>query len=381
MKICATVAEYNPFHNGHLYHLTQMKKSADTLVVIMSGNFTQRGEIALTDKYTRAIHAIKAGADVVIELPTVFATANAENFAKGAMKIFNAINADVLSFGCESPETDFISLAKSVKEETPSFKHELKKQLKLGYRFVKARNEALINSGVDCEALSSPNNILALEYVGALLSAKKDFSLLPVKRVGASFLDGDLKEKFSSAKAIRENLSDKDKIAKNIPPYVLADLPEREKAADELILYSLLNATEKELSSIPDCTEGLENRLKKYAKVSFDYATLLKNVQTKRYSKTRIQRILICSLLKITNELLKNSLNSNLYIKALAVKKDRSDILSYLSALSTPLLTRKGDERKLERVAKACFELDERASEIYSLISKKRLNPFEMKFV
>lgn len=358
-----------------------MKKSADTLVVIMSGNFTQRGEIALTDKYTRAIHAIKAGADVVIELPTVFATANAENFAKGAMKIFNAINADVLSFGCESPETDFISLAKSVKEETPSFKHELKKQLKLGYRFVKARNEALINSGVNCEALSSPNNILALEYVGALLSTKKDFSLLPVKRMGASFLDGDLKEEFSSAKAIRENLSDKDKIAQNVPPYVLADLPENLPNADKLILYSLLSSTEKELASIPDCTEGLENRLKKYAKVSFDYATLLKNVQTKRYSKTRIQRILICSLLKITNELLKNSLNSNLYIKALAVKKDRSDILSYLSALSTPLLTRKGDERKLERVAKACFELDERASEIYSLISKKRLNPFEMKFV
>lgn len=381
MKICATVAEYNPFHNGHLYHLTQMKKSADTLVVIMSGNFTQRGEIAVTDKYTRAIHAIKAGADVVIELPTVFATANAENFAKGAVKIFNAVNADILSFGCESPETDFISLAKSVKEETPAFKRELKKQLKLGYKFVKARNEALINSGVDCEALSLPNNILALEYVSALLESKKDFSLLPVKRVGASFLDGELKEEFSSAKAVRENLSDRDKIAKNIPPYVLADLPEREMKADELILYSLLTSTEKELAAIPDCTEGLENRLKKYAKLSFDYATLLKNVRTKRYSKTRIQRILVCSLLKITNELLKNSLDSNLYIKALAINANRSDILSYLSSLSTPLLTRKGDEKKLGGTAKACFELDERASEIYSLISKKRLNPFEMKFV
>lgn len=381
MKICATVAEYNPFHNGHLYHLTQMKKSADTLVVIMSGNFTQRGEIAVTDKYTRAIHAIKAGADVVIELPTVFATANAENFAKGAVKIFNAVNADILSFGCESPETDFISLAKSVKEETPAFKQELKKQLKLGYKFVKARNEALINSGVDCEALSLPNNILALEYVNALLESKKDFSLLPVKRVGASFLDGELKEEFSSAKAVRENLSDRDKIAKNIPPYVLADLPEREMNADELILYSLLTSTEKELAAIPDCTEGLENRLKKYAKLSFDYATLLKNVRTKRYSKTRIQRILVCSLLKITNELLKNSLDSNLYIKTLAINENRSDILSYLSSLSTPLLTRKGDEKKLDGAAKACFELDERASEIYSLISKKRLNPFEMKFV
>lgn len=381
MKICATVAEYNPFHNGHLYHLNQMKKSADTLVVIMSGNFTQRGEIALTDKYTRAIHAIKAGADVVIELPTVFATANAEYFAKGAMKIFNAINADILSFGCESPETDFINLAKAVKEETPAFKQELKKQLKLGYRFVKAKNEALINSGINCEVLSSPNNILALEYVGALLNENKNFSLLPVQRQGASFLDGTLKEEFSSAKAIRENLSDKDKIAKNIPPYVLADLPENLPNADKLILYSLLSSTEKELASIPDCTEGLENRLKKYAKVSFDYATLLKNVQTKRYSKTRIKRILVCSLLKITNELLKNSLNGNPYIKVLAINKNRNDVLSYLSALSAPLLTRKGDEKKLDEKAKACFESDERASEVYSLITGKRINPFETKFV
>lgn len=381
MKICATVAEYNPFHNGHLYHLNQMKKSIDTLVVIMSGNFTQRGEIALTDKYTRAIHAIKAGADVVIELPTVFATANAENFAKGAMKIFNAINADILSFGCESPETDFINLAKAVKEETPAFKQELKKQLKLGYRFVKAKNEALINSGINCEVLSSPNNILALEYVGALLNENKNFSLLPVQRQGASFLDGTLKEEFSSAKAIRENLSDKDKIAKNIPPYVLADLPENPPNADKLILYSLLSSTEKELASIPDCTEGLENRLKKYAKVSFDYATLLKNVQTKRYSKTRIQRILVCSLLKITNELLKNSLNGNPYVKVLAVNKNRNDVLSYLSALPAPLLTRKGDEKKLDEKAKACFESDVRASEVYSLITGKRINPFETKFV
>lgn len=381
MKICATVAEYNPFHNGHLYHLNQMKKSIDTLVVIMSGNFTQRGEIALTDKYTRAIHAIKAGADVVIELPTVFATANAENFAKGAMKIYSAINADILSFGCESPETDFVSLAKAVKEETPAFKQELKKQLKLGYRFVKAKNEALINSGINCEVLPSPNNILALEYVGALLKENKNFSLLPVQRQGASFLDGTLKEEFSSAKAIRENLSDKDKIAKNIPPYVLADLPENLPNADKLILYSLLSSTEKELASIPDCTEGLENRLKKYAKVSFDYATLLKNVQTKRYSKTRIQRILVCSLLKITNELLKNSLNGNPYVKVLAVNKNRNDVLSYLSALSAPLLTRKGDEKKLDEKAKACFELDVRASEVYSLITSKRVNPFETKFV
>lgn len=382
MKICVTVAEYNPLHNGHLFHLNRIKElHADANVVIMSGNFTQRGEIAVTDKYTRAVHAIKSGADIVIELPALFATAGAEIFAKGAMKIFNAVQGDVLSFGCESPETDFITLAKAVKGETPAFKKELKKQLKLGYKFIKARNNALELTGTDCSTLNQPNNILALEYVNALLKYKRDFSLFPVQRQGSPFSDGEIKENFSSANAIRNHLAEKQALQNNVPPYVLENLPERLPTADELILYSLLSADEKELKKIPDCTEGLENRLKKYALTSFSYDELIKNVCTKRYTKTRIQRILICSLLKITEKLVKSSLKSDLYLKILALNKEKSEILSYLSASKYPLLLRKGDEKSLCKTAEKCFEADKRASEIYSLITGKRINPFETKFV
>lgn len=382
MKICATVAEYNPLHNGHEYHIKQFKTSDfDFTVAILSGNFTQRGEIAIMDKFTRSVHAVKSGIDLVIELPTIFATANAENFAKGAIKLFNYLNCSTLSFGCENPETDFITLAQRVKEEPESFKNALNNCLKSGYTFVKAKNLALKQAGIDCDVLDKSNNILALEYVSALLNGKKDFSLLPVKRLGEEYLSSKQASNYSSAKAIRENLTDKEFLNKNVPSFVFGDLPEKLPQFDDIILYSLLSNSKSVLASIPDCSEGLENRLKAYAKTSFTYDELLKNVSTKRYTQARLKRILVCSLLGINKTLLKNALKDDLYIKVLAINKEKLNILSYLSNLPYPVLTRKGDEKLLTGTAKKCFELDEKACEIYSLITKKRINPFEMKIV
>lgn len=382
MKICATVAEYNPLHNGHEYHIKQFKNSDfDFTVAILSGNFTQRGEVAILDKFTRSVHAVKSGIDLVIELPTIFATANAEIFAKGAIKLFNYLNCSTLSFGCENPETDFITLAKRVKEEPENFKKALNNGLKSGYTFVKAKSIALKQTVINCEILDKPNNVLALEYVSALLNEKKDFSLLPIKRLGENYLSSNLASNFSSAKAIRENLTNKEFLNGNVPHFVLEDLPENLPQADDIILYSLLSNSKSVLANIPDCSEGLENRLKTYAKKSFSYDELLKNVSTKRYTQARIKRILICSLLGINKTLLKNALKDDLYIKVLAINKEKLNILSYLSALPYPVLTRKGDEKTLNGTAKKCFELDEKACEIYSLITKKRINPFEMKIV
>lgn len=382
MKICATVAEYNPLHNGHEYHIKQFKSSDfDFTVAILSGNFTQRGEVAILDKFTRSVHAVKSGIDLVIELPTIFATANAEIFAKGAIKLFNYLNCSTLSFGCENPETDFITLAKRVKEEPENFKNALNCGLKSGYTFVKAKSMALKQTGINCEILDKPNNVLALEYVSALLNEKKDFSLLPIKRLGENYLSSNLASNFSSAKAIRENLTNKEFLNGNVPHFVLDDLPENLPQADDIILYSLLSNSKSELANIPDCSEGLENRLKTYAKTSFTYDELLKNISTKRYTQARIKRILICALLGINKTLLKNALKEDLYIKVLAINKEKLNILSYLSALPYPVLTRKGDEKILKGTAKKCFELDEKACEIYSLITKKRINPFEMKIV
>ena len=176
MSVCALIAEYNPFHNGHLRQINYIKNTlkADKIVVIMSGDFTQRGEPAIMDKHERANHAIKAGADLVIELPTVFATANAEIFALGAVKIISQIPAiDSICFGIESGDTEsYFSLAKAMLNESKEFKQLLKQGLDDGLSLAKAKFnavKALNLSSADEKLISTPNNILALEYIKAIL--------------------------------------------------------------------------------------------------------------------------------------------------------------------------------------------------------------------
>ena len=166
MKICACIAEYNPFHNGHLKHIEYIKNTlgAQKVIVIMSGNFTQRGEVAVLDKFTRAKHAVIAGADVVIELPTVIATANAERFAQGAINIVNALGVvDGLCFGVESGSSEqYLSLASILNDESKDFKKALKEKLDGGISLAKAKAQTvkeLYGDKINHDLLSSPNNI------------------------------------------------------------------------------------------------------------------------------------------------------------------------------------------------------------------------------
>ncbi len=192
MKICGIICEYNPFHNGHLYLLEQAKAqtNADAIVCIMSGGFVQRGEIAIIDKYTRAKHAILAGADAVIELPTVFATANAELFAKGAVHILSSIpDFSHLCFGAEDENAEkLIKTAKLLLDEPIEISQKIKGELTKGVSYAKARANAW--SGIIDEGyISSPNNILALEYVKALLTKNSNADICPIKRIGSGYND------------------------------------------------------------------------------------------------------------------------------------------------------------------------------------------------
>ncbi|MBQ3235114.1 MAG: nucleotidyltransferase family protein, partial [Clostridia bacterium] len=173
MKICCIVAEYNPFHNGHLRQIEYVKNTVkpDYTVIIMSGNFTQRGDIAILDKFTRARHAVLAGADAVIELPTVFATASAEFFASGAVKLVNSLPGEkVLCFGAEcGDKAELFKIANSMLEEGEEFKCLLKNELKKGVSLLKARELALSKTAsVNDEILSKPNNVLGIEYIKAI---------------------------------------------------------------------------------------------------------------------------------------------------------------------------------------------------------------------
>ncbi len=380
MKICGIICEYNPFHNGHAYLIDQAKKlsECDSIVCIMSGCFTQRGELAFLDRYTRAKHAILAGADAVIELPTIFAAAPAEVFAKGAVKILSSIpDFSTLAFGCENADKEaFLTAAKNSTSETAPFKNVLRQYLKIGSSLTKARSQAMaqINGTESLKFISSPNNILGIEYQKALLTFESHAEILPIERVGAGYTDAKLYKNFSSASAIRNAVYEKKTrlVRKNVPDFVWKDLHNTANTDlyKKIALYSIIRADASELKGILDCTEGLENRLKAFAKSTHNYDEFIKKVTTKRYISSRIRRILVSSVLGINEDLVKKGLKNPLYMKILAVNKQRADsILAALKKSVFPCITRRSDLSHLSKTASDILAVDTLAADIFNLVT------------
>ena len=372
MKICAIICEYNPFHNGHLYQLREAKRlsGADAILCIMSGNFVQRGEGAILDKYTRAKHAILAGADAVIELPTVFATSNAELFAKGAIHILSSIpEIDTLCFGCESAnKTTFKLAARYLNDEPKEVSNTIKGLTANGISYAKARAQAWAGY-LPMELLCAPNNILGLEYTRAILAQNTNIDILPIERIGSGYNNANLEENYSSATAIRASLQNKACIKSNVPDFVSNDLPTKiETSLDILEKHAILTRDKTEIAKVCDCTEGLENAFKKAASLP---QTLQASLTSARYTASRIRRIALQNLLRIEETFIRECLQSPLYLRVLAAKKERSDLLSALSAGSLPLLIRAHDEDALQGVAKECFKCDVFAESIYALLYPK----------
>ena len=392
MKICFAICEYNPFHNGHYRHIEIIKNEIkpDITAVILSGNFTQRGEIAVMDKYTRAAHAVKAGADIVFELPTAFAVSPAEIFAKGGIKLINSIKGDkVLCFGTESAKkSKLIATASALLSETKEFKAALKEELKTGVSYITAKVNALSKMDIDdldFDLLKSPNNILGIEYAKAVIESNSDIDLYPIIRSGNGYNDTALTdESLPSALAIRTALKngDIDKAKQFVPKFVSDDMPSKMPNIDDLIYYSLLRSTKSDLRKITDCTEGLENRIKALSKTSGSLDELKDKLKTKRYTYTRINRILTANFLGIENSFVKKCLNGKLYLKVLAVNKNEPEILSYMSKYSSiPLITRKSDVAALKGISKECFLKDAFAVDVYNYITERRDNEYETKFI
>ena len=393
MKICGIICEYNPFHNGHAYLIERAKAESgcDAVICMMSGNFTQRGEAAILDKYTRASHAVLAGADAVIELPTVFSLSPAEIFAHGAVRLLNAIPGfDTLAFGCEEPDRErFLAAAKTTSEESRGFRRALRLRLKAGISLTRARTEALVETGAGDTAalLQSPNNILGVEYQKALFSCGSLAQILPVKRTGANYSDEELYKNFSSATAIRAAVAEgKERaVRKNVPDFVADDL--FSSATDgavfkKLAVYAALTQSAEQLRRVLDCSEGLENRIKALAKDNPDYDILINKATTKRYISSRIRRILAAATLGISAELVRKALRAPLYLKVLAVKNDRADdVLGALGRAAFTAIARKGDLSALSGTAKEVYENDLLAADIYGLVSGKPANRTQTLFI
>ena len=369
MKICAVICEYNPFHNGHLYQLREAKKhsGADAILCIMSGNFVQRGEAAIMDKFTRAKHAVFGGADAVIELPTVFATSNAELFAKGAVSILSKIpSVSTLCFGAETADKNaFLKTAALLNNEPAYVSAEIKALTAEGMSYAKARMTAWQDIA-DATLLSSPNNILGLEYTRAILAANAPIDILPIERIGGGYNDASLYDGISSASAIRNAIQQGTDVENRLPDYVKAELPEKiDNALDALEKYALLSRSAENIARICDCTEGLENAFKKAALLS---APLAETLTSARYTSSRIRRIALQNLLNIDETLIRKSLHSPLYLRVLGIKKTRSDLLTALSESQLPIIARAHDENVLTDVAKQTYNVDIFAENIYGLL-------------
>ncbi len=274
MKIVATVAEYNPLHTGHLYHIERAKRelNPDAFVVVMSGNFTQRGDIAIIEKHKRAACAIKAGADIVIELPFIYAVNCAEKFADGAMKTLSCINSPLtITFGSECGDVEKLKeLSAKAHDESAEATAIIRQKLDEGERLVKARAAA-----IDGGDLFSPNNILGIEYVRA--AAIYGYDCHTVKREG-DYNGDETNGEYASANAIRNSIFNGkiDEVSRFLPDYVISELKNciSNDALSDMLLYKILAEDTSWLKNLNEVTEGLENRVFAAAKKSKNYQQL-----------------------------------------------------------------------------------------------------------
>jgi len=346
-KVLGIIAEYNPFHNGHMHHLQKSKEvtNASYTVAVISGNFTQRGSTALVDKWSRAETALNCGVDLVIELPILYATSSAENFADGAIKILESLKVlDYISFGSESGDIDTLSkFANIFYKEPKEFKALLQIELDKGLSYPKARENALMiylkNNRKYKNILSSPNNILGIEYLKALKKYKSNIKPVSIPRFEAGYNDLDYSETIASATAIRNIFKNGNfDIARKLLPeasyssfiksikngHVVSDLSVFEKE----IIYNLRKMDVSQISNLPDVSEGLEFAIKNAANSCNSLPELLNIIKSKRYTSARIQRILLYSLLNITKKDMAISKKVQPYIRVLGFNKRGKFIIS-----------------------------------------------------
>ncbi len=364
MLVIGIIAEYNPFHNGHLYLLQKTKEltGADFSIAVMGGNFLQRGEPAFWSKWIRAKMALIAGIDLVIELPFVFASQDARGFAQAGVKILESLGiVDYIAFGCESEKIEIFSkLATLIRKDPPFIKGIIKEELKKGDNFPKIREKAIVSfyqkynhelMGIPLNEirniLRQPNNVLALEYMISLQQLKSSIKVLPIKRIGSSFSEEKLEGKYSSATAIRKIISQSyvnchefqlfERLKNTMPVSSYKMISEQLKEGINPILFSdfeqavfnkLRSASVQDLKRINGIHEGLENRLKKVAISVGSMEELITGIKSKRYTRTRIQRIILHSLFNLTKREVRDfNKTGPLYCRVLGMTKKGRNIL------------------------------------------------------
>ncbi|GEK32657.1 nucleotidyltransferase [Kurthia sibirica] len=379
MNATGVIVEYNPFHNGHLYHinLTKQKTGADVVIAVMSGHFLQRGEPALVDKWQRATMALQAGVDLVIELPYCFATGHAKDFAFGGVSLLESLGCQTMSFGSEAGSIEgFKSSYSLLNAHNDEVQLNIHEQIKSGISYPQALNNSYkvlsAKYNLDLIDLSQPNNILGYHYVEQIMTHHFAMQPLTIQRITAGYHDDVSKnESIASATGIRKELLQQKQLSaieQFIPPTSLESLITNDSYSSWETFYpqlrfTILRSSPAELRQYVDLTEGIEFLIYKAAQQCNTFPLFMQKIKSKRYTWTRIQRMLCHIFVGYTKEQREN-FTSPRYIRILGMTSIGQQYISiHKKDFKLPIVSRVASFKD------SMLEVDIRATDLYMLAS------------
>lgn len=382
MQFCGIICEFNPFHNGHKYLIDEVKKlTNEPVVCLMGGNFVQRGTPAILGKYTRSKHVIDGGADCVLELPTVFACSNAENFSFGAVKILDKLGATHLAFGIEEASLEILQKIAEIKyNNSLEFQNCFKNEIENGINYNTALKRAISKELGDensAKILSKPNNILAIEYLTAIKKIGSKIIPIAINRVDNGYNSNIQNGQYLSASGIRNLIENNQNISQFVPQKIESTEIfnyEHKNIFNTLALLKIKTSTPKELETFYDYNEGIEYRIKKLSETATSLDELSDFVATPRYRKPRVQKLLIYPTLNITKQIEMLAKTTKPAIKVLAISKNFKSFLSNTNKAKVNLITTNKDYENLNKAQKQIIDIDLKASTIYNTITQNPNN-------
>ena len=362
--IYGLVSEFNPFHNGHKWLIDKVKTENDTVVTVMSSSFVQRGDISIISKMDRTFASLKNGVDLVLELPSVYSLSSAEDFGKSSIEILKATNIiDKVVFGSECGDIDLLKKGISALKDE-NVQSLIKENMDKGVTYPKAIHNSISELYSDdiANLFDGANNILGMEYLMSLENS--NITAITFSRKGAGHNDEFSSGDFASGSFIRENYSNRELYT---PEYPITDTAKIENI-EKIILYKLSSMTENELRNIPDVHEGFENRIIKAVQNTNNFNELCEKLKTKRYTMSRIRRIICRAILCIDNSVKEISVP---YIRVLGFTEKGSKLLKEIKENGTlPLITNvKNGYDNLDNNGKKILEIENLATKLWSLAS------------
>ena len=366
METIGIIAEYNPFHNGHLYHLKMVKdKYPDaTIVLVMNGNFTERGDVSIINKWKKTKIALDLGIDLIVELPYPFATQSADHFAYGAVTLLEKLNVDKLVFGSESNNIEDLELIAKTQIENDEFEKLVKIYSKMGKNYPTALSCAL--EDLTGKKIETPNDLLGISYIKAILENNYKIKPETIKRTN-DYHNTELDNEISSATSIREALKNNQNIDNQVPIETKNELNNLHFIDDYFNILKYKIITEKDLSIYQTVDEGIDNLLKKEISNCNSYDELIKKIKSKRYTYNKISRMLIHILCNFTKEK-REKFNDIKYIRILGLNKNGRDYLNTIKKeTNIPIIS------KITREKDEMLEFEIETTKIYDIIHNENL--------